>query len=108
MLPTQCTLRPVLELGIPLEECVEPRKQRRILEAPRVRLVLRLRQRLVVEVHALEHDDDLQGALQVVDGQLRVSLEERGRLDELERLPDQRVADLADEHCEPCGVVVEL
>ena len=89
-----------------LQEAVEPHEQRRVLEAPRVVRALDEDARLVPEVHGLHRAAHLERHRQPVHGVLRLVLQDRLRLQELVRLTDQVVADLAHQQHQPRGGVV--
>ena len=91
-----------------LQEGVETREERRVLDAPRVLRHLVVGSALVVKVYGLEGATHLERDHEPLHGLLRLNLEELLRRDEGARLRDQVVADLAHEHHEARGRVVVL
>ena len=91
-----------------LQEAVKAGEEGAVLEAPRVGRALGADPGLVVKVGALERHRDAQADLERVDGVLRLHLKELVTADKAGGLPDEVVADLAHEHDEPAGGVVEL
>ena len=95
-----------------LEEGVEAKEERVVLDAPRVLRALGIGRRLVVEVDALEVAADAERRLELGDGAARLlfrdQVEDLLAAHELDGSVDDRVAHLADDDDEARGRVVEL